>query len=139
MKRIIEINPKDIELLKKFISGLNEAAKTFRYFNTREPSVISNHLVTLLMLINEQPIAYGHLEKEGRNTWLGICVLPKKSKQGIGEEMMKALIGKAKRLGLQSIELTVDKDNEAAIHLYIKMGFRLLQEFNGCHKFQLTI
>ena len=45
---IILINDKNINLLKKFI-GLNDS-KNFRYFNSRNVNVIKNHIVTLLVI-----------------------------------------------------------------------------------------
>lgn len=139
MKRIIEIDLTDLEILKEFISNLNAAAKSFRYFNTREPSIISNHLVTLLMMIDGKPVAYGHLENEYDSNWLGICVLPKYSGKGHGTEMVLELIEKAKKLKLPSIELTVDKENFSAISLYKKMDFVSVAEFSTYHKFQLKL
>lgn len=139
MKRIHEIDLKDLEILKEFISNLNDASKFFRYFNTREPSIISNHLVTLLMMIDEKPVAYGHLENEHDSNWLGICVLPKYSGKGYGSEMMLELIEKAKKIRLPSIELIVDKENISAISLYKKMGFVLVADFSTYHKLQLKL
>ncbi len=139
MKRILEIDLKDLEILKEFISNLNASAKSFRYFNAREPSIVSNHLVTLLMMINEKPVAYGHLENEDGRNWLGICVLPKYSGKGYGNEMMLELIEKAKKLKLPSIELTVDKENYSAFNLYKKMGFITMADFSTYHKLQLKL
>lgn len=139
MKRIIEIDLADLEILNEFITNLNTAAKFFRYFNTRKPSIISNHLVTLLMMIDEIPVAYGHLENEDEGNWLGICVLPKYSGKGYGSEMILELIEKAKKLKLPSIELTVDKENFSAISLYKKMSFVLVADFSTYHKLQLKL
>lgn len=139
MKKIIEIDLTDLEILKEFISNLNTAAKSFRYFTNREISVISNHLVTLLMIIDEKPVAYGHLENEDDTNWLGICVLPTHSRKGYGSEMMLELIEQAKKLKLRNIQLTVDKENISAISLYKKMGFISVENFSTFHKLRLNL
>ena len=70
----IDIN--NLDLLQDFIDNMGSSNKTFRYFDKRGLSCISNHIVTVLFLEDkdEKPIAYGHLDKEGDNIWLGIAV-----------------------------------------------------------------
>ncbi len=43
--------------------------------------------------------------------------------RGIGSEILSFLINKAKEMGYPEITLGVDKDNQAALHLYRKYGF----------------
>ena len=54
----------------------------------------------------------------------GIAILDGYRGVGIGERMMRAVIGQAQRIGIQVIELDVFSINTAAIHLYEKMGFK---------------
>ena len=44
-------------------------------------------------------------------------------RKGIGTEILRFLIEKAKELGYSEISIGVDKDNIAALNLYRKMGF----------------
>ena len=120
---LVEVKKENIQLLKTFIENIGEASKTFRYFNKRSVDVVRNHLVTLLILENENPIAYGHLDPENNTVWLGICVLPEFSGKGFGSMMMNALINEARKLRLDCIALTVDKDNKSAIDIYEKFNF----------------
>jgi len=60
---------------------------------------------------------------------LGIGVLADYRGQGIGEDLMRAALNKAKARGLTRIELTVREHNKAAIALYKKLGF----EIEGLH------
>jgi ribosomal protein S18 acetylase RimI-like enzyme len=94
-------------------------------------------LVTLLLIENDIPIAYGHLEPENNTTWLGICVLPEFSRKGYACKMMTALIDKAKKLNINSIYLTVDKNNERAINLYHKFHFCRLDSNENRYKYYL--
>ena len=43
--------------------------------------------------------------------------------QGIGSEILKFLIEKAKAMGYSEITIGVDKDNKNALHMYRKHGF----------------
>ena len=43
--------------------------------------------------------------------------------QGIGSEILKFLIEKAKAMGYSEMTIGVDKDNKNALHMYRKHGF----------------
>ncbi len=53
----------------------------------------------------------------------GIVVRGDYRGRGIGEVLTRHIIGYAKAFGVNTIYLTVDTDNEAAIRLYKKFGF----------------
>lgn len=55
---------------------------------------------------------------------LSIAVRKRYWGQGIGSMLMKELIQYAKENGIEIINLDVRKDNEQAIRLYEKFGFR---------------
>ena len=67
MDEIIEIKEKNKYLLDNFIK--NEMPTTFRYFNKRTIDVIKNHLLTILLLVNDLPIGYAHIDYENKY-WL---------------------------------------------------------------------
>lgn len=54
---------------------------------------------------------------------LGIGILAPYRGQGIGGNLMRAALDKAKAIGLTRIELTVRENNKLAIKLYEKLGF----------------
>lgn len=56
---------------------------------------------------------------------LGIGILPEFRGKGIGRQLMRATIEKAKQRGLTRIELTVREQNKNAIELYKKLGFEI--------------
>lgn len=63
--------------------------------------------------------------KDVRHTGvLGIAVLDGYRGVGIGERLMAVALREARKIGIRLVELQVFAINEAAIHLYEKMGFR---------------
>ncbi len=127
---INQITINDLEVLSEFIKTAGDSLKTFRYYEKRELSIISNHLLTILLFLNDKPIAYGHLEKEGNKTWLGIMVAESEKGKGYGKFVMSHLISFCKKNKLVSIYLSVDKNNINAIHLYKNFGFEVISEFS---------
>jgi len=55
---------------------------------------------------------------------LGISVLKAEWNNGVGTELMNHIIDYAKGHGIEIINLEVRSDNNAAIHLYEKFGFK---------------
>ena len=124
MIEICEITKNDDKLLQEFLKKATEARKSFRYFETRDISILKNHLYTILALDNGNPVGYGHLDVEG-SVWLGICVADAAQGKGIGRLIMADLIKVAKEKKVEKVKLSVDKDNSSAIHLYQKNGFEI--------------
>lgn len=54
----------------------------------------------------------------------GIVILNRYRGIGIGERMMTEILEEARRMGIWLVELQVFAINDAAIHLYEKLGFR---------------
>jgi hypothetical protein len=74
-------------------------------------------------VVEDTPIGYGHLDKEGDKTWLGVAVISRMRGKGFGERILFYLINRAKSMCLDKIHLSVDIINEGAIALYKKYGF----------------
>jgi RimJ/RimL family protein N-acetyltransferase len=55
---------------------------------------------------------------------LGISVLREYRNQGIGVEMMNTLVEESRKLRLKTIELELFANNERALHVYEKVGFK---------------
>jgi RimJ/RimL family protein N-acetyltransferase len=122
---IKEIEPTNIEEIELFLSYAGNSLSTFRYFSSRDLSVINNHIVTLLTYKDNIPIAYGHLDRDPmqKEVWLGIAVQEGLHGKGIGSAMMEELLVRAKQCKIQLLYLSVDMVNEAAIHLCKKFSF----------------
>ena len=113
----------DLELLKLFVENAGSSLRTFRYFRTRPLEVIKNHLCTFLLLDGDIPTAYGHLDIDDLNVWLGIAVSEKYTGKGLGKLMLAHLIDFAKQNKVKKIRLSVDNYNEIAKKLYTNHGF----------------
>jgi len=61
----------------------------------------------------------------GRDSWiLGLCVTPDRRRHGLGRELMREVLSRLRRDGIQVVRLTVEPANLAAIFLYRSLGFR---------------
>ncbi len=120
---IIQVTSENTEVLEAFLQ--NELPASFRYFKTRPLSCVKNHIITLLCLVNNAPIAYGHLDKDDSGKiWMGVCVLKEHQSKGYGKTIVNNLLEYAQHHTIyDKIFLAVDKDNERAISLYEKTGF----------------
>jgi len=125
MVHIVEINEDNIVHLKKFL--INVLPSTFRYFNTRNIDVIKNHIITIILLDNEIPIGYAHIDYEHKY-WFGICVLEEYHGMGYGNLLMDYIFNNEKIKSLNEIHLCVDKININAINLYKKFNFQIIDE-----------
>lgn len=118
------INKDNIYLLKTFIK-LNTSS-FFRYYETRNIDIIKNHLITVILTDNNEIIGYGHLDFE-KKLWLGICVLKKYTGKGYGKEIINYLFNVAEENDIQSIYLSVDKNNIIAKNIYSKYDFKVIE------------
>lgn len=137
--KIIKINKQNSHLLESFLSTAGNSLTTFRYYKHRTISIIENHICTYLILEQETPVAYGHLDKEADIVWLGIAVSEYAQGKGYGKKMMHALIDAAKEFGIENIQLSVDAENKTAITLYKKFGFVFQKENNQIQFYQKSI
>ncbi len=119
----LEDNDQDRALLARFLLTADSSLKAFRYFSTRDYSVLENHVGTLMLLKEGEPVVYGHLDREGDTVWLGIAAIESHKGLGLGKLMMRHLIEFAYQNGLSELVLRVDKDNSAAFNLYRNNGF----------------
>ncbi len=61
---------------------------------------------------------------QGKRVYVSRMIVKKEYRgQGIGSEILKFLINKAKEMGFSEMTIGVDKDNVNALHLYRKFGF----------------
>lgn len=60
-----------------------------------------------------------------------IAVVPPRQGQGFGRQMLAFCEQRAKALGRTQIMLSVESDNQQALRVYSKSGFRAVQRFRG--------
>jgi ribosomal protein S18 acetylase RimI-like enzyme len=113
----------DTTLLESFLRTAKSSLESFRYYDSRELAVVKNHFITTVLLRNNEPVGYGHLDQEGDYVWLGIAVSEGFQKLGYGNQIMRFLTEHADEHGIQNLHLSVDKENTSAISLYQKFDF----------------
>ena len=124
------INYTNIDLLDLFLEKAGSSLNTFNYFKSRPFSVLNDHLLTCLMMDNNLPVGYGHLDKDGETIWLGIAIIEGYTGKGIGHEIMNYLIKFAVAKNLSEVKLSVGSDNASAISLYLNSGFKFIETKN---------
>ena len=117
-------------LIDIFLENAGDSLKSFRYFNKRPVSSIASHLVTCVLIDHEKPVGYGHLDLENEIVWLGIAVIDSGKRRGYGKKIMSFLIDFAHKSQISEINLSVDKNNHAAIQLYAFFEFEFVVELN---------
>ena len=124
---IIQITKDTLYYIYRFINIPEQISHHFRYFQSRNPEVVLKEHIYTIVGVNEEdePIAYGHIDFEGKN-WLGICVLEPYKGKGYGKQIIEALLSYADKNALE-LHLTVDEDNLVARKLYEKVGFEYVK------------
>ena len=139
MRRPTTIDRSNRWLIAEFLKNAGDSLRNFRYFSKRPLSVLDNHVVTLVFLDQDQPICYGHLDREGDRVWLGIAVIEKEIGKGWGRHMMDQLIDRARISDLGKIFLAVDRDNRRARSLYESFGFEKTEEHASYAVYELDL
>ena len=110
-------------LLEKFIN--QEHPSHFRYYALRGIEVIKNHKLTIIGTIGDDPIAYGHIDRENGVNWVGLCVLDEFQGNGYGKKIFSYLLDYVQTNNIKNIQLSVDIDNYRAFNLYLKHNFQI--------------
>lgn len=71
----VEVSLEQVSLIEEFIKLAGSSLDSFRYFEKRPNNCIRFHYVTVLILEDDKPLAYGHLDSDDGITWLGIAVI----------------------------------------------------------------
>lgn len=119
------------DLLDTFLARAGTSQRAFRYFATRETSVVKRHLCTIIGVKDRVPVSYGHLDVDAGRVWLGICVAEHDRGKGYGTQTMAELTRNADELGVERVDLAVDIDNVGAQRMYAKFGFEPGVSKNG--------
>jgi ribosomal protein S18 acetylase RimI-like enzyme len=125
MHNIVEITDSNIDLLTIFLN--NNIPSTFRYFNKRTIDVLKNHIITIILIVDNLPVGYAHIDYDIKH-WFGICILDKYQGIGYGKKIMEYIFNHEKIKNIDKIYLTVDKINELAVNLYKKFNFYNIDE-----------
>ena len=112
-----------VKKLQNFISKLKYGRENFRYFDTRSIEKIMGNSFLVVTDNEEEYTGYGHIDFDGKNHWLGICVADEHVGTKTGHLLMQEIIKAARLEGFKSLHLKVDNENFKAIGLYEKYGF----------------
>ena len=134
---IITVDNNNIKLLETFIENID--SENFRYYNTRNINIIKNHSLTLLGIVDGNPIAYGLIDKDNNYNWLGICVLSKYQSKGYGNKIFSQLIEFVNLRKLKNVQLSVDINNTKAIKLYLKYNFTITNKNSNSYILKYNI
>jgi GNAT superfamily N-acetyltransferase len=124
MRKIVRSNT---HLLSILLNSSKEGLNKFRYFKSRHLEIIDSHLISFIILDNDIPSGYCHLEEENNKLWLGVLVSDNFLGKGLGSYCLDILT-KISDLIKRDLYLSVDKDNLHAIYLYKKFGFNIIEE-----------
>ena len=70
------------------------------------------------------------MDKEGKDIWLGIAVSENLIGKGLGKVIINYLIDFAIKEQVSIVKLSVDINNQQAIRLYEKVGFKIDSKCN---------
>ncbi len=85
--------------------------------------------IVIVVEINNRYVGSGDLTRETirrkkHGGGIGISLLKEYREEGIGAELLTTLIEEGKKLGLRLLHLTCLENNDRALHLYEKLGFK---------------
>jgi GNAT superfamily N-acetyltransferase len=84
---------------------------------------------SLVAVDGDEPIGLANIGLRGRLTWLGgVGVAKARRRAGVGEQLTRALLGRAREAGAQEMRLEVIVENTPALRLYEKLGFERVRE-----------
>jgi len=128
----LQIEKKSYEILDEFIPIIN--SKYFRYFDKRKSDCIKNHILTFLFYdINcNKYFGYTHIDFYEKY-WFGIYLDENYRGKKIGNLLLNYTLNHHKLINIKEINLSVDIDNERAIKLYKKNGFKIYNQTDSVY------
>jgi ribosomal protein S18 acetylase RimI-like enzyme len=127
------VTPDNTGGLEEFLREYRrDPSRHFTYFDTREPSCIQTHALTVVAKEsdsdadadasgNARVVAYGHIDAADGVHWIGLCALRRGA--GFGRRTLEYLIRHARHHALGNLKLSVHVDNWIALRLYLGAGF----------------
>ena len=70
---------------------------------------------------------------------VAVAVVPSRRGQGIGSELLDALVEQAREQGYKGLSLTVAADDTPAMHVFEKLGFEQVEETDGSWTMRLDL
>ena len=110
----------DSQLIKSFYKQLDEELENF--------GLSANKLIETLNFVEYEYIDGKIVGIAGLREGSDFFIIVKKDYQGtgLGQKLLKKVIGRAKNSSCNYIELSVVKQNKSAVHIYKKYAFRII-------------
>jgi len=140
LKTIIKIRNVEIDDVEALNKVIDEVSRERQYLATTSGFPLENHMQfvqnnlqndipQLVSIINDEIIGWCDIlpkrpEEFSHVGYLGMGVLKKFRKNGVGSQLLSTCIEEAKAYGFEKIELEVFSDNFPAVKMYEKFGFK---------------
>lgn len=124
--------------ISEFLGNLVEGRNSFRYYNTRDIIVASQHVVCLLVEINGVVVGYAHIDLCDKIYWVGIAIADFHRGLGLGSILMSKLIDCAIQRRIPQLDLKVDLENQTAINMYKSNGFYINSGQTNVDSYHMT-
>ena len=98
----------------RFVQGINADSMNFMLAAFSEGCLVATATIE----------SVGKVRKLRHRAELGISIRKELWNLGLGTVMLQELLSQAEKNGFEQVELGVFSDNQSAIHLYEKIGFR---------------
>ena len=124
--KIININNENKnEIYNNFLSNIDNSS--FRYFDKRTVNCLNNHIITTVLYDNRKNeyIGYAHIDYENKY-WIGIYITNEYQNMKLGSFLLDYILQDEKVYNINEINLTVDINNKAALKLYKKKNFKII-------------
>ncbi len=124
--KIININNENKnEIYNNFLSNIDNSS--FRYFDKRKVNCLNNHIITTVLydIRKNEYIGYAHIDYENKY-WIGIYITNEYQNMKLGSFLLDYILQDEKVYNINEINLTVDINNKAALKLYKKKNFKII-------------
>lgn len=130
MNKMKIIQDHNIQTLQKFLNKAGKSLATFTFYEKRPLNTVEKIQAVFFGFIDEEPIAYGHVDTDHtkQKIWLGICVIDSYCGTGRGSEILDYILRYCSRHDLNELHLSVYSSNERAIQLYESRKFKLIEK-----------
>lgn len=120
------------DLLAAFNAGYEGYIVPLRLSAEQFRAHVANNDIDLdasrIVKVGNEVVSAALLGRRDARGWVGgIGVIPAYRNRGIGRQLMMALLDTARGLGLATVQLEVIVGNDAAYHLYQKIGFQTVR------------
>jgi len=101
--------------------------KSFTYYNKRGYEVLHNHVVTRVLMHDENPVGYYHIDKDQDKYWFGILIKDANTGKGLSKILLDDAVAQSYSRKID-LHLSVYKSNSVAYRLYKKYNFFVVKE-----------